>query len=181
LAYNTTYAILLGNHVPTVPLRYHPSDYDFLVEGIGEDKLFLFKTEKESDAKERERKEKAIHCQISRHQQTNNTINSHGSLQSNTSVGSLHSQHSQHSSHRDHGRAATGGLEGIVATPQSSARSSSRPTTPSATGRGRSTPSPPVTARSTSRNGVTSPSFGTVPPVAGQSLPFSPRTFNLNK
>jgi hypothetical protein len=46
LKYNTQYAILLMNNVPIVPLKYPRHDIDFYSEGIGEDKLFMFHTEK---------------------------------------------------------------------------------------------------------------------------------------
>lgn len=55
LEHNTTYAILLCNHVPTVPVHYPHDDFDFLADGVGEDKLIVFKTEKEHELHRRDR------------------------------------------------------------------------------------------------------------------------------
>jgi hypothetical protein len=44
LHHATTYALLLSNHVPTVPLRIQPQCLDFVVDGMGEDKLLVFTT-----------------------------------------------------------------------------------------------------------------------------------------
>lgn len=46
LLYDTPYALVLQNNIPTIPTNTHPINYDFMPSGIGEDKVIIFKTEK---------------------------------------------------------------------------------------------------------------------------------------
>lgn len=47
LLYNTQYAIILQHGIPTVPCKYpYENTLDFLSDGIGEDKVIIFRTEK---------------------------------------------------------------------------------------------------------------------------------------
>lgn len=47
LQYNTHYAVVLLNNIPTVPWQHPVSSWHYLSSGIGEDKVIIFRTERQ--------------------------------------------------------------------------------------------------------------------------------------